>query len=210
MTILKMASTDPDEIPSALPGGANDFPYDRVYLVYIGSTDLANPDIQVKCHRNTTNPVSTQSGVDDQFIGDMITDWTNMSIPKHATTPFDLHVKSDAGIIVFKLGKGMRFMEDPNQTPATAVIKAAGAPENRLYRPRWIGGAPGSRQTVSVVIKDHTSAPQDFGLGLVVRDSKSGLDTPVFIDPKVENDGNGQPFIDAVEQAQDQSDVVTG
>ena len=197
MTNVRMASTDPVQIPAKLPGGVGDLKYDRVFLVYIDSLNLMNLDIYFKCYKNIVDPVQAQSQVDEPFLGDMATNWTVMKSPEHPTTPLDLHIKANAGIIVFKVGNNIRFMEDvdANGNITKAVIMSANETDNRLYRPSWIGGIAGKRQAVSVLIDNHTSRPQQYGLGVIVTDSKSGLDLPIFIDPKVENDGNGYPIV---------------
>jgi hypothetical protein len=111
-------------------------------------------------------------------------------------TDLDLVLGSSVGaLVIFHLvdDTATFWDADASGNPSSAVVKAKGA-DDLIYQARWVKGSEQNQKAVSVILETRASGVyrrQDYGLGVKMTDSISGKIRAIYIDPKVENDGNG-------------------
>jgi hypothetical protein len=99
--------------------------------------------------------------------------------------------KGKGALVIFHLvDSHASFIDNGNENDTTlSVMKGRGEVNDILFTPKWVGGTIGARKAVSVIMKGG-AGDQQYGLGVNVKDKTTGKTTPIFIDPKIENDGD--------------------
>jgi hypothetical protein len=178
--------------PQPLPAWKEQEPdYTRAYLVCVESAD---PRALCVAVLQRDDPPKHQAELTPEYIDQNNGKWhpvrdnPPVAVPGMRSCRLDLLLRADNALLVFKLlDVTATFMECPKLSPAYAVMKSAGDMTNHLFSPQWITGEA-DRKAVSTILSGKTKG-FTYALGLDISDGQ--YVTPIFIDPKIDNDGDG-------------------
>ena len=165
-----------------------EFPaYDHLYVVHIYNTILADLDVRVK----EIPALGKKQG--SLIRNDLKFAETNGTAVQHqGGSQLDWKLQSKVGaIVIFNIVDPLvTFQDGATHDDATNAIQKEIGGKNVLVRPRWVGGSPGSRKAVSVLLKGGEGKVL-YTLKIKTADKWCGNLIESSIDPKIENDGGG-------------------
>lgn len=121
--------------------------------------------------------------------------WDNISeVTANKKTRLDIKYRAgDSGTTIaiqLRTFKDDTFIQYPPGQATCAVMKSSENSGDFFYQPQWVTADDDpSYKTVRVIADDRTSFSGDFVLGVKVVDGEDTGVCPVFIDPKIENNG---------------------
>jgi hypothetical protein len=115
--------------------------------------------------------------------------------PNGKKTRLDIKYPAAQGgtLIAFQLRTSLNdtFIHYPDDEYTFALMKSAQNTGEHLFETRWVaaGTAPPDFKTVRMIASDSGRFCADFILGVNVVDGQGAGKCPIFIDPKIENNG---------------------
>ena len=168
---------------------------DRTFLIDIIDPSPAHIEARMQYHDASLADDKILDAYKDTRGWGPITHPKPGSPPENVKTRLDLDVSKDGhdqyALVVFKLSSGDSFIAD-DDSPRYAITGALGGRDESpkcLFAPAWISNGTATR-TIVRMIAGKGDYKTLFNLGIVVTDSCDAThQTPIFLDPKIEDSG---------------------
>jgi len=196
---LMFRSIPVGKLPVGLPGGVPNLEYDALYVLQILDTNPKQLGVSVK----RLPPVAQQSALNQAHLNlaTEAEEWSNPDdwpIDEEVQGKLHRRLRTENGaLVVFHLvDEAASFIVDAGNSAGSAIMTADLDDPNILRRPMWVNDLDRAFSAVSVVLTRGELAKgeveeHDYAIGINVVDQETGEITPIYIDPKIENDGGG-------------------